>query len=193
MPSVLGYRIKLLGIVEPMGADAALARVHPALIPKSHPLSTRRRRLQRGFGSTVISSATSCLAGRAPTSDPTASAVVGDLIDVGRNLNAQGPGSAIPIGAPIRTVSIDELETEFYVRVVVKDQPKVLGHIALALGDHGVSLAAMEMRVLDADAMRGEIVFLTHTSREDRFKSALEQIVREGLVESVEAWLRVEA
>lgn len=190
--NVLGYRIKLVGIVEPVGKDAVLARVHPALIAKTHPLSTvegvyNAVWIHGDFVGDVMFS------GRGAGSDPTASAVVGDLIDVGRNLNAQGPGSAIPIGAAIRTVSIDELETEYYVRVIVKDQPKVLGHIALALGDHGVSLAAMEMRVLDAEQMRGEIVFLTHTSREDRFRSALEQIVRERLVESVEAWFRVEA
>jgi homoserine dehydrogenase len=190
--NVLGYRIKLLGIVEPVGQDAVLARVHPALIPKTHPLSTvegvyNAVWIHGDFVGDVMFS------GRGAGSDPTASAVVGDLIDVGRNLNAQGPGSAIPIGAAIRTVSIDELETEYYVRVIVKDQPKVLGNIALALGDHGVSLAAMEMRVLDAEQMRGEIVFLTHTSREARFRSALEQIVRERLVESVEAWFRVVA
>ncbi|MHB8635286.1 MAG: homoserine dehydrogenase [Fimbriimonadaceae bacterium] len=188
----LGYRVKLLGIVEPMGEDAVLARVHPALIAKTHPLATvegvyNAVWIHGDFVGDVMFS------GRGAGGDPTASAVVGDLIDVGRNLNAQGPGSAIPIGAAITMASIDSLLTEFYVRVIVKDEPKVLGNIALALGEHGVSLAAMEMRVLDAEAMRGEIVFLTHTSREDRFRAALEQMVRERLVESVEAWLRVEA
>jgi len=188
---VLGYRIKLVGIVEPIGKDAVLARIHPALIPKSHPLASvegvyNAVWIHGDFVGDVMFS------GRGAGSDPTASAVVGDLIDVGRNLNAQGRGSAIPIGKPIRTVPIQDLETEFYVRVIVKDQPKVLGHIALAMGDHDVSLAAMEMRVLDNEGLRGEIVFLTHTSRESQFRAVLDQIVKEELVESIEAWFRVE-
>lgn len=189
---LLGYRIKLLGIVQPAGSDAVLARVHPALIRKDHPLASvegvyNAVWIHGDFVGDVMFS------GRGAGSDPTASAVVGDLIDVGRNLNAQGPGSAIPIGSPIATASIERLESEYYVRVIVKDEPKVLGNIALALGDHGVSLAAMEMRVIDAAHMRGEIVFLTHTSREREFRAALEQIETAGLVESVEAWYRVEA
>jgi homoserine dehydrogenase len=188
---VLGFRIKLLGIVEPIGPDAVLARVHPALIPKDHPLASvedvyNAVWVHGDFVGDVMFS------GRGAGSHPTASAVVGDLIDVGRNLNAEGRGSAIPIGSRVKTIGIEELETSFYMRVIVKDQPKVLGNIALALGNHDVSLAAMEMRVLDAEATRGEIVFLTHRSVERQFRSAVNQIVEERLVESVEAWYRVE-
>ncbi len=189
--SVLGYRIKLLGIVEPRGSEAVLARVHPTLIPKNHPLAS----VEDAYNAVWVHGdfvGDVMFSGRGAGSHPTASAVVGDLIDVGRNLNAEGRGSAIPIGKPVRAEGIDSLETAFYMRVIVKDQPKVLGNIALAMGNHEVSLAAMEMRVVDAQATRGEIVFLTHRSVEQQFRAAMNQITQEGLVESVEAWYRVE-
>lgn len=86
--------------------------------------------------------------GRGAGSDPTASAVIGDLIDVGRNRAANGPGSALPYGLGMQTEPIDTLVARYYVRLNVVDRPKVLGHIALAFGEFDVSLAAMEMRTL---------------------------------------------
>lgn len=187
----LGYRIKLLGIVEPYGDSAILARVHPTLLPRTHPLANvhdvfNAVWIRGDFVGDVM------LSGRGAGSEPTASAVVGDLIDVGRNIVAGGPGSAIPYDEGMETAPIDALETGFYVRLNVYDRPKVLGAIAGVFGEHGVSLAAMEMRVLDPERGIGEIVFLTHRSRESAFRAALEDLRRsEGVVE-VCNWIRVE-
>jgi len=129
--------------------------------------------------------------GRGAGSDPTASAVVGDLVDVGRNIAAGGSGSAIPYDEdPLQVASIDDLRTSFYLRIRVEDRPKVLGTIATEFGNHDVSLAAMEMKTLDGG--RGEIVFLTHPCRELSFRSAIEALRSLGGVEEICNSFRVE-
>jgi homoserine dehydrogenase len=187
--AVLGYRIKLLGIVEPMGPNRVLARVHPTLLPKDHPLATvndvyNAVWLRGDFVGDVMFS------GRGAGGHPTASAVIGDFIDVGRNIKIGGSGSAIPVEGMVETAPISELQTAYYVRLIVKDQPLVLGAVATAFGKHEVSLAAMEMRTLD-DQM-GEIAFLTHKCVEKSFCEALTDIEELDVIHSVESWIRVE-
>jgi homoserine dehydrogenase len=187
----LGFRIKLLGIVEPAPGGGILARVHPTLLPKAHPLANvhdvyNAVWIHGDFVGDVM------LSGRGAGSEPTASAVVGDLIDVGRNIVAGGPGSAIPYGEGMPTVPIEELETCYYVRMVVADRPKVLGAIAGIFGNHDVSLSAMEMRVLNAEAGTGEIVFLTHRCREASFRNALQDLAEAPEVVQICSWIRVE-
>lgn len=189
---VLGYRIKLLAICEPCANGAsAICRVHPAMIPKTHPLATvsdvyNALWFQGDFVGSVM------LSGRGAGSKPTASAVVGDVIDVARNLMVEGPGSAIPWNDKFRLAPIDELQTAYYFRVRVKDQPKVLGSIANTLGDADVSLSAMEMRVVDAEQNIGEIVFLTHTCQESNFRRAFDDVRKLPVVLEVCSAIRVE-
>lgn len=188
---VLGYRIKLLGIVEPMSEGRLLVRVHPALIPKDHPIASvngvyNALFLTGDFVGNVMFS------GRGAGGNPTASAVVGDLIDVARNLVAGGQGSAIPYDTGMPTAPIEELRTAHYLRIVVRDRPRVLGLIATVFGEFGVSLAAMEMRVLDADRETGEIVMLTHACVERDFRMALERIQQIDVIDEVPSWIRVQ-
>ena len=186
---LLGYCIKLLGIVEPVGEDHILARVHPTLIPKSHPLASvdgvyNALWLHGDFVGDVMFS------GRGAGSDPTASAVVGDFIDVGRNIFGAGAGSAIPYDTGMLTVPISDLRSSYYLRIRVQDRPKVLGVIATEFGNYDVSLAAMEMKTLTEG--KGEIVFLTHPCREQSFRASLEALRKSGTVEDVCNWFRVE-
>ena len=189
---VLGYSIKLLGIVEPLARDRLMVRVHPTLIPKTHQLASvgdvyNALWVHGDFVGDLMFS------GRGAGSDPTASAVIGDLMDVARNVAAGGQGSAIPWEGVIETEPIDSLETEYYLRLIVKDRPKVLGQLAMIFGEYEVSLAAMEMRVLDPVANLGEIVFLTHTCREGNFRKALAEIGKTDIVERFCNWIRVES
>jgi len=79
--------------------------------------------------------------------------------------------------------------TSYYLRLRVEDKPLVLGHIATVFGHHDVSLAAMEMRTLNAGA--GEIVFLTHPCVERNFQAALTELREEDIVQSVGNAFRV--
>lgn len=185
----LGYCIKLLGVVEPVDADRILVRVHPTLIPKRHPLASvngvyNALWLHGDFVGDVMFS------GRGAGSDPTASAVVGDFIDVGRNIFGGGSGSAIPYDTGMLTSPIAELRSSYYLRIQVQDRPKVLGVIATEFGNYDVSLAAMEMKTLGEG--RGEIVFLTHPCREQSFIDSLIALQKSGTVETVCSWFRVE-
>lgn len=188
---VLGYGIKLVAICEPgFGCRSVSARVHPLLVPKEHPLAGVRNEynalwFQGDFVGDVMFS------GRGAGAEATASAVVGDLIDVARNLKINGPGSVIPWGEPLGVVPIDQARSSYYLRLLVDDRPKVLGEIALALGEHGVSLSAMEMRVFDPENHIGEIVFLTHEVEEGLFQRALADLERLEVVKKVCNWLRV--
>ncbi len=186
---LLGYRIKLLGIVSSSGQDHLQARVHPTMIPKTHPLAAvsgvyNALWFQGDFVGDVMFS------GRGAGSDPTASAVVGDLVDIARNLVSGGKGSAIPVGPKVASDPIESLETSYYVRLTVLDRPKVLGTIANLFGEYDVSLAAMEMRTLSAE--KGEIVFMTHRCQEGRFRPAIEAVGDSSVVDRVENWIRVE-
>lgn len=188
---VLGYAIKLVAICEPgAGGRSVSARVHPLLVPKEHPLAGVRNEynalwFQGDFVGDVMFS------GRGAGAEATASAVVGDLIDVARNLKIKGPGSVIPWGDPIEVEPIGLARSSYYLRLLVDDRPKVLGEIALALGEHGVSLSAMEMRVFDSANRVGEIVFLTHEVEERLFQRALADLEQLMVVKKVCNWLRV--
>ncbi|CAN5470305.1 homoserine dehydrogenase [soil metagenome] len=185
----LGYRIKLLGITEPV-EDRVRVRVHPTLLPKTHPLSSvngvyNALWLHGDFVGDVMFS------GRGAGSDPTASAVVGDLIDVGRNLMSGGPGSALPYGEGMPVESIDTLRTRYFLRMIVEDRPKVLGQISMTMGDHQVSISAMEMRTITR-ASNGEIVFLSDIAQESDIRAALKALGKDQGVESIESVIRVE-
>jgi homoserine dehydrogenase len=188
---VLGYRIKLVGIVEAHENDALLARVHPTLIPIDHPLANvndvyNAVWIRGDFVGDVMFS------GRGAGGDPTGSAVVGDLIDVCRNIRLGGAGNTVAWEAGGTFLPIGDLITRFYLRMIVEDRPKVLGAIAAVFGDFDVSLAAMEMRVLDPVANRGELVFLTHPCRERDFRQALARLENSAEVAQINNWIRVE-
>lgn len=188
--ALLGFRIKLLGIVEPVENGRILARVHPTMIPKDHPLASvndvyNALWLNGDFVGDVMFS------GRGAGANPTASAVIGDLIDVGRNIKIQGPASAIPYGPYMEMASMDDLITRYYIRVLATDRPKGLGHIAMTFGDNDVSLAAMELRPKsDSNA---EVVFLTHPAREVAVQRTLSQLKEQGNVQEIASCIRVEA
>jgi len=188
--SILGYRIKLLGIAEAIGS-AVLARVHPTLLPKKHPLANvhdvyNAVQIRGDFVGDVIFS------GRGAGSDPTGSAIVGDLIDVARNSRLGGAGNVIAPESGGQFLPIESLVSRYYLRMRVDDKPKVLGQIASRLGEFDVSLTDMEMRVLDATAGTGEIVFLTHECRESDFRRATEALDDTCGVREIATWLRVE-
>lgn len=184
-----GYRIKLVGVVDAIGDDGVCVRVHPSMVPLTHPLASvngvyNALWLNGDFVGDVMFS------GRGAGSDPTGSAVIGDLIDVGRNIVGGGAGSAIPYDAGMKTVPIDEVQSAFYLRLQVKDRPKTLGEISMVFGAYEISIAEMQMRTLPNDM--GEIVFLTHRASEKSFARALDDVAKLEAVAKVAGVIRVE-
>lgn len=185
----LGYKIKLLGICEETAPGEILVRVHPTLVPRQHQISHvddvyNAVWLHGDFVGDLMFS------GRGAGGDPTASAVVGDLIDVVRNVMIGGAGSAIPYGEGMELTSIEQLETRYYIRLEVHDTPGTLGEIATAFGKRSVGLAAMEMKTKVGGL--GEIALLTHVCKESDFCIALDEVAKLPCISKVENWIRVE-
>lgn len=186
----LGFRIKLLGISEEVKPGIIRVRVHPTMIPKDHSLANvndvfNAVWLHGDFVGDIMFS------GRGAGANPTASAVVGDLVDIGRNIAGGGSGSAIPYGEHIETTDIGGLHTRYYIRMTVLDRPNTLGAVSTLFGDWRVSLAGMEMRTLGPG--EGEMVFLTHLCCEEDLQRAVQAIRNLKSVIRVDNVIRVEA
>ena len=192
----LGYRIKLLGITKRRREGIEL-RVHPALVPAKSMLANvegaMNAVLVRGdaVGQTLYY-------GKGAGEEPTASAVVADLVDVTRLLNAD-PEHRVPHLAfqpdamsdtPI--LSIDDVITSYYLRLTVADQPGVLADIARVFSDRGISIGSMIQQPSDLDAS-ADLVFLTHEALERDVNAAIAQIEGLPFVRSNVTRLRMES
>ncbi len=160
----LGYVIKPLAVCErgegPEGPDVAV-RVHPAMVPNQHPLAGVRDSFNAVF---VEGSAVGDLMfyGRGAGGDPTASAVLGDVVDAAVNLR-KGTYATLGITGRARIRAIDEQRSPFYVSIDVEDRPGVLRAIAEVFERHQVSIRSLEQ---DGSGPDARIVLITHTARE---------------------------
>ena len=185
----LGYVVKLLAIAELVEGERIAARVHPAMIPATHPLASVRDAYNAVFvegphiGELMFY-------GRGAGGDATATAVVGDLVSVARNLQAgaRGVGCTCFHERTIRPMS--EMEGQYYILTSVEDRPGVLAEIAGVFGRNQVSLKSMWQEGLGDEA---RLVFVTHRAREGAFQEAAAQIRALPSVREVRSILRVEA
>ncbi len=187
----LGYVIKLLAIAERTDGGI-VARVAPAFIPNSEPLA----KVDGVYNAVQIVgdlTGTVLFQGRGAGAEPTSSAVVADLLDLShaivlgtRERKYWGPEADVPV------IGLENLETRYYARVTVSDQPGVLAQIAQTLGDHGVSIAAVNQKEADADARTAELVIMTHRARDGAMQSAMNAIAALPVVSQVSSFLRVE-
>jgi homoserine dehydrogenase len=184
----LGYVIKLLAIASEVD-DQMAVRVHPAFLPKDHPLAAVREAYNAIF---VEADAAGELMfyGHGAGSMPTASAVVGDLIDVARNLmqTARGPAESKHRAKPIRP--IEDLQTQYYVLLDVDDEPGVLAEVALTFGRHGVSIAQVWQ---EGDSDHAQLVLVTHRSREGDLRATADALADVATVRRVASVMRVES
>jgi homoserine dehydrogenase len=184
--ATLGYVVKLLAVAEEREGEVAV-RVHPAMVPVHHPLASVRESFNAVFieGEAV---GELMLYGRGAGGGPTASALLGDLVDAVKNLVSGARGATIGELArrPIR--AIEETESPFYLLLEVADQPGVLAAIAGEFGAHGVSIKSMEQRGIGADA---RLIFITHRAREADVRATLERLREVEPVHRVGSVLRV--
>jgi homoserine dehydrogenase len=158
----LGYAVKLLAIAERNTDTGAVAvRVHPAMVPVSHPLASVRDSYNAVF---VEGDAVGSLMfyGRGAGGFPTASAVLGDVIDAAVNLR-KGTHGSIGSFERVQVSAIDETSSEYLLALDVEDKPGVLHAVTGVFADHGVSIRAAEQEGIGPDA---RLVFITHRARE---------------------------
>jgi homoserine dehydrogenase len=185
----LGYAIKLLAIAE-MGEDDRIAvRVHPAMIPASHPLAS----VGDAFNAVFVEGprvGELMFYGRGAGGDATATAVVGDLVTVARNLlgGTRGVGCTCFHERTIRPMS--EMNGQYYILLRVDDRPGVLAEIASVLGRNDVSIKSVWQEGMGQDA---QLVFVTHRAREGAFQQAVSELRGVSPVEEIRSVLRVEA
>ena len=181
-----GYVVKLLAVVERAGADGLSVRVHPALVPDAHPLAGVRD----AFNAVFIEGEAAgelMLYGQGAGGLPTASAVVGDLIDASRNLLA-GTTAPAPDRQPAHLVAADDVEAGFYVSLHVADRPGVLGAVTTAFGDHGVSIRSVEQ---EGGGAAARLVFVTHVAREGDLRATLADLEGLDVVERIGGVMRI--
>lgn len=183
----LGYVIKLLAIAEIVdGGPDISVRVHPAMVPRSHPLAS-----VRGAFNAVFVEGVACgelmLYGRGAGGDAAASAVLGDLVDVAHNLVA-GTCASVPRQLERNIFEHFDLSSAFYLSLDVADRPGVLAAVAQVFGNHGVSIRVMEQVGLGKDA---RLIFLTHRAREGDVQDTIEELGHLQAVDNVGGLLRV--
>jgi homoserine dehydrogenase len=181
----LGYVVKLLAIAERVDGEVAV-RVHPAMIPTTHPLASVRGSFNAVFieGEAV---GELMLYGRGAGGRPTASAVLGDLVDAAHNLRVQSSGRTGTFRAG-RFRPIDELSSQYYLNMDVVDRPGVLAAVAQVFGQHEVSIRSMEQEGLGDEA---HLVFITHLALERDVQATLHGLRHLDAVKRIGTLLRV--
>ena len=188
----LGYRIKLLGITKRREGEGVELRVHPTLVPAKRLIAN----VEGAMNAVVVNGdavGTTLYYGKGAGSEPTASAVIADLVDVTR-LATSDPQHRVPHLAfqpgQLRDVGVLPMElviTSYYLRLRVKDEAGVLSNVTRILADGGISINAVLQREADdvagTDAGAGEptpdhtdLIILTHDTREGAMSTALAQL-----------------
>ncbi len=186
----MGYAIKLMAIARRVDGTIDV-RVHPAMIPLSHPLATVSG-VYNAIYVTGDAVGETMFFGEGAGSLPAASAVVGDVIEVARHVRSGCLGLVgCTCNEHLEVRDISTLRTGYFIRFQVADRPGVLASVASKFGEHGVSIASViQKRVFESgDA---EIEYLTHTAEERAVRAALEEISRLDVVREVASVIRVE-
>ncbi len=178
----LGYRIKLLGITKRRdGAGGIELRVHPTLVPAKRLIAN----VEGAMNAVVVQGdavGTTLYYGKGAGSEPTASAVVADLVDIAR-LHAADPDHRVPhlafqpdalADTPI--LPIDQVQTAFYLRLRVADEAGVLSSITTILAENRISIDAVLQRESRDGERQTDLIILTHDTIEGRMRDALQSM-----------------
>ena len=192
----LGYRIKLLGIAKKTPTGVEL-RVHPTLIPTKRLIANVEGAMNavQVFGDAV---GTTLYYGKGAGSEPTASAVIADLVDITRLLSAD-PEHRVPYLAfqpnavqntPI--LPIGEITTGYYLRMRVADQAGVLAEITKILASHSISIDALLQKEAEEGESQTDLVTLTHETKEKSMLAAIKEIQNLKTVDGEVVKIRLE-
>jgi homoserine dehydrogenase len=187
----LGFMIKLLAIGK-CSEGMVQARVHPAFLPYHHPLA----KVEGVFNGILLHGdllGWVMFHGPGAGGSPTASAVIGDIVDVARVI-ATGSQQIWPpmVDRNLPIQSIDDLETKYYLRLQAADRPGVMAQITRALGDFEVSLASVIQKGVSSNGTFAEIVITTHLAKESAVQEAVKSLRNLDVVHEVSNLIRIE-
>jgi len=192
----LGYRIKLLGITKrtPEGVEL---RVHPTLIPAKRLIAN----VEGAMNAVVVQGdavGATLYYGKGAGAEPTASAVIADLVDVTR-MHTADPENRVPhlafqpnAMADLKILPMDEVQTSYYLRLRVQDKPGVLADITRILADEQISIDAVIQKEPGEGEDQTDLIMLTHLTREKRINAAIKKIEALGVVAGKVTKLRLE-
>jgi homoserine dehydrogenase len=188
----LGYAIKLLAIGK-QSDNLIEVRVHPVFIPEESLLA----KVDGVYNAILVEGdlvGRVLFYGEGAGALPTSSAVVADVVSAARDI-VTGAGSRVrwrlEPGKKIKPMA--ELETRYYLRLNVADQPGVLAQVAKVLGGHKISISSVIQKAADAAAQAAEIVIMTHPAKEAAMQKALGELEHLAVVRAISNFIRVEA
>lgn len=185
-----GYSLKLLAISERV-EGGMVVRVHPTLIPLSHPLAA-----VRGAYNAVFVEAESAgrlmFYGAGAGGKQTASAVLGDLVSAAKRHLAGGPGLPTSTHANLEVLPVQATRTRFQITLQVSDQPGVLASIAGEFANQGISVETVAQSVANDSAAAAVLTIMTHIASEGDLEKVVDSLSKNQAVVSVESVLRVE-
>lgn len=184
----MGSVIKLLAIAELTLKDEISVRVHPVMLPSSHPLASVRNAFNAIY---VESEAAGQLMfyGRGAGGAPTASAILGDLVAVTRHRAYSTVGYGESDYADLDIAPVGDVKSQFFVRLHVADKSGVLASIAQVFASENISIQTVRQAGLGSDA---ELIVVTHAATEGSLSACIKKLTDMDIVSNVESVIRVE-
>jgi len=180
--------IKLLAIAELTPEGEISVRVHPALLSRTHPLASVRESFNAVFVE-AKSAGQLMFYGRGAGGEPTASAVLGDLVAVARHKVSGGIGPKESDYADLKIAKIGQTKTRYLIRLNVADKPGVLESVAHVFASHGVSIQTVRQT---GAGDKAELIVMTHSSTESALSETVKDLSKLPAVTDVASVLRVE-
>ena len=177
----LGYVIKLIATIEEKNEKEIFLRVEPTFVPNSHPFSTTND----GFNAVFVVGkhlGEIMFYGRGAGGDPTASAVLGDVIDASINISRKRKGSVVGVTFEKSVANPDEWKSKFFMSATVKDEPGVLAQIAQVYGNNNISLETVQQ---DGKGVFAEMIFITHSTTSGDIEKAIKALLELSCVENI--------
>ncbi|CAB4690869.1 MAG: homoserine dehydrogenase [Actinobacteria bacterium] len=180
--------IKLLAIAELTPDGEISVRVHPALISRTHPLASVRESFNAVFVE-AKSAGQLMFYGKGAGGEPTASAILGDLVAVARHKVSGGIGPKESDYADLKIAKIGQTKTRYLIRLNVADKPGVLESVAHVFASHGVSIQTVRQT---GAGDKAELIVMTHSSTESALSETVKDLSKLAAVTDVASVLRVE-
>lgn len=186
-----GYTIKLLAICERLkdaeGNESVSARVHPTLVPREHPLAS----VSKSFNAVFVEAEAAgrlMFYGNGAGGNPTASAVLGDIVGAARNkvTGGRAPGESTYANLPI--ANFGDVPTRYHIDLEIEDRLGVLAELARTFADHGVSLRTLRQEEKNGGA---RLIIVTHTATERELEETVEAISKADFVKHVNSVIRL--